>query len=188
MRKFVDVRQDFRHQDQCESRGADLDTGRLTGHRRAARLGVIKQVCIQPWLENNTERLEPVEDRLLANVTELHSRIEALTFPPEEVAGGAAVLMEEVAFLKNSGEENRRSRTDPWDLTANIQGSYQIVNLVRSLIAGIKAEFSTIGIPRSASDNHRKHNGPKPRAAAPPRDADHPRSGGLVAGPSTVSG
>ncbi|MFE3836059.1 imelysin family protein [Pseudogemmobacter sonorensis] len=82
-----------------------------------------------------------MEDRLLADVTELNARIEALTFPPEKVVGGAAVLMEEVAFLKISGEENRRSRTEPWDLTANTQGSYQIVNLVRPLIAGTEAEF-----------------------------------------------
>lgn len=46
------------------------------------------------WVENSTDGLEPVADKLLADVVELHSRIDALTFPPEKVVGGAAVLME----------------------------------------------------------------------------------------------
>lgn len=93
------------------------------------------------WVENSTEGLEPVADKLLADVTELHSRIEALTFPPEKVVGGAAVLMEEVALTKISGEENRYSRTDLWDFKANADGSYYIVNLVRPLIADNEADF-----------------------------------------------
>ncbi len=93
------------------------------------------------WIENSTEGLGPIADKLLTDVTELHARIDALTFPPEKVVGGAAVLMEEVAFTKISGEENRYSRTDLWDFKANTEGSYKIVNLVRPLIADSEAEF-----------------------------------------------
>ena len=59
------------------------------------------------WTDNATEGLDPVADRLLADVKELQSRIEGLTFPPEVVVGGAGVLMEEVAATKISGEEDR---------------------------------------------------------------------------------
>lgn len=93
------------------------------------------------WEKNSTEGLEPVADKLLADVTELHARIDGLTFPPEKVVGGAAVLMEEVAATKISGEEDRYSHTDLWDFKGNFDGAYKIVELVRPLIADSDAEF-----------------------------------------------
>ena len=93
------------------------------------------------WEKNSTEGLEPVADKLLADVTELHARIEGLTFPPEKVVGGAAVLMEEVAATKISGEEDRYSHTDLWDFKGNFDGAYKIVELVRPLIADKEADF-----------------------------------------------
>lgn len=93
------------------------------------------------WEQNSTEGLEPVADKLLADVKELYARIEGLTFPPEKVVGGAAVLMEEVAATKISGEEDRYSHTDLWDFRGNFDGAYKIVELVRPLIADQEAEF-----------------------------------------------
>ena len=93
------------------------------------------------WEKNSTEGLEPVADRLLADVKELHARIAELTFPPEKVVGGAAVLMEEVAATKISGEEDRYSHTDLWDFRGNFDGAYKIVELVRPLIADQEAAF-----------------------------------------------
>lgn len=102
------------------------------------------------WEQNSTEGLEPVADKLLADVTELQSRIEGLTFPPEVVVGGAAALMEEVAATKISGEEDRYSHTDLWDFRGNFDGSQKIVELVRPLVddeaflATVDANFATI--------------------------------------------
>jgi iron uptake system component EfeO len=59
-----------------------------------------------------TEGLAPYADKLMADVLELQKRIAGLTFPPDKVVGGAAVLMEEVAATKISGEEDRYSHTD----------------------------------------------------------------------------
>ncbi|MFT3865236.1 MAG: imelysin family protein [Solirubrobacterales bacterium] len=55
------------------------------------------------------------------------SAIADLTLPPEKVVGGAAVLIEEVASTKISGEEDRYSHTDLWDFQANIDGARKIV-------------------------------------------------------------
>ena len=102
------------------------------------------------WEKNSTEGLEPVADKLLADVKELQSRIEGLIFPPEVVVGGAAVLMEEVAATKISGEEDRYSHTDLWDFRGNFDGSRKIVELVRPLVgdeaflATVDANFGTI--------------------------------------------
>ncbi|MBZ9655519.1 iron uptake system protein EfeO [Phyllobacterium lublinensis] len=86
------------------------------------------------FAENSTKDLEPFADKLMADVTELNKRITELTLPPEKVVGGAAVLMEEVAATKISGEEDRYSHTDLWDFKANFDGSRKIFDLVRPLI------------------------------------------------------
>ncbi|WP_372055747.1 iron uptake system protein EfeO [Tistrella mobilis] len=87
------------------------------------------------WETGSTRGLEGYADRLLADVKDLNSRINALTFPPEAVVGGAAALMEEVAATKISGEEDRYSHTDLWDFDANFAGSKEIYDLLRPLIA-----------------------------------------------------
>ncbi len=94
------------------------------------------------WEKNSTEELTPVADKLMADVSELNKRIADLTFPPEKVVGGAAVLMEEVAATKISGEEDRYSHTDLWDFKGNFDGSRKIFDLVRPLIEAKEAEFT----------------------------------------------
>ena len=86
------------------------------------------------WVEKSTKNLGPVADKLLADVKELQKRIAGLTFPPEKVVGGAAVLMEEVAATKISGEEERYSHTDLDDFQANFEGADKIVLLLTPLI------------------------------------------------------
>jgi len=86
------------------------------------------------WEKGSTEGLDEYADRLLADVKTLDQRINDLTFPPEVVVGGAAVLMEEVAATKISGEEDRYSRTDLWDFDANFEGAQKIYTLLRPLV------------------------------------------------------
>lgn len=93
------------------------------------------------WEKNSTDDLAPFADKLMADVSELNKRIAELTFPPEKVVGGAAVLMEEVAATKISGEEDRYSHTDLWDFKGNFDGSRKIFDLIRPLIADKEAEF-----------------------------------------------
>lgn len=86
------------------------------------------------WTENSTAGLDPIADKLLADVKDLQGRIEGLTFPPEVVVGGAAALMEEVAATKISGEEDRYSHTDLWDFKGNFDGAQMIVELVKPIV------------------------------------------------------
>lgn len=108
------------------------------------------------WVEGSTKAVGPVADQLLVDVLELQKRLAALTFPPEKVVGGAAVLMEEVAATKISGEEDRYSHTDLYDFQGNFEGAYKIVELLRPLVlkedkafldkteANFKAVFDTL--------------------------------------------
>ncbi|OAM32088.1 iron uptake system protein EfeO [Eikenella sp. NML03-A-027] len=87
------------------------------------------------WTLNTTKGMEPVADKLLTDVQKLKQEIDILTFPPSKVVGGAAVLIEEVANSKISGEEDRYSRTDLSDFQANIEGAQKIIELFRPMIA-----------------------------------------------------
>lgn len=86
------------------------------------------------WVENQTDHLHAVADELLKNVGELEKSVELLVFPVSNVVGGSAVLIEEVANSKISGEENRYSGTDLSDFQANMEGSQKIVELFRPYI------------------------------------------------------
>ena len=87
------------------------------------------------WADKSTRGLGPIADGLVKDVEELKKRVSTLTFPPKNVVGGAAALIEEVAATKISGEEDRYSHTDLWDFQANIEGSQKIFEIFRPLVA-----------------------------------------------------
>lgn len=87
------------------------------------------------WIEKSVDGVKDVADKLEQDVKKLKQEIDVLTFPPNKVVGGAAVLIEEVANSKISGEENRYSHTDLSDFNANMEGAQKIVDLFRPLIA-----------------------------------------------------
>ncbi|MEO6958486.1 MAG: imelysin family protein [Burkholderiaceae bacterium] len=107
--------------------------GAIDGAGRRARGGL--------FAKNSTDGLAPITDKFMAHFLELHKRVGGLTFPPERVMGGAAVLLEEVAAKKVSGEEDRYSRTDLWDFQANVEGAKKIVDLFRPLIEQEHKDF-----------------------------------------------
>ncbi|MBQ9619401.1 MAG: iron uptake system protein EfeO [Neisseriaceae bacterium] len=86
------------------------------------------------WEKNSVDDVKETADKLAADVKALAAEIDALNFPPHKVVGGAAVLIEEVAGSKISGEEDRYSKTDLSDFKANVEGAEKIVELFRPVI------------------------------------------------------
>ena len=86
------------------------------------------------WSQKTLKGMQPIADKLLADVQALQVQITGLNFPATKVVGGAGVLIEEVANGKISGEEERYSHTDLSDFDANMAGSKKIVDLFRPLI------------------------------------------------------
>ena len=82
------------------------------------------------WEKGSTAGLEPVADKLLADVRTLEARTRTLTYKPDELANGANGLLDEVASSKISGEEDRYSHTDLSDFEANINGSQTTFGLL----------------------------------------------------------
>ncbi|MDO4231835.1 MAG: iron uptake system protein EfeO [Lautropia sp.] len=126
---------------------SDLDVAidsRADDHEKAEQdpaFGGFHRIEYALWDQKSTEGVQGYADQLQKHVEELDTRLNELTFPPEKVVGGAAVLMEEVAATKISGEEDRYSRTDLWDFQANFEGAYKIVELFRPLIQREDPEF-----------------------------------------------
>jgi iron uptake system component EfeO len=127
---------------------SDMDSAidsRADDHEKAEQdpaFGGFHRIEYALWTQKSTRDAGPVADKLMADVLELQKRLGALIFPPEKVVGGAAVLMEEVAATKISGEENRYSHTDLWDFQANFEGAYKIVELLRPLVVKENKTFS----------------------------------------------
>ncbi|MBN8750669.1 Efem/EfeO family lipoprotein [Xylophilus ampelinus] len=127
---------------------SDMDSAidsRADDHEKAEKdpaFGGFHRIEYALWTQKSTQDVGKTADKLLADVLELQKRLGALTFPPEKVVGGAAVLMEEVAATKISGEENRYSHTDLWDFQANFEGAYKIVELLRPLVMKENKAFS----------------------------------------------
>lgn len=86
------------------------------------------------WVEKDVQSVAQIADKLNEDVQQLAAEIDALNFPPSKVVGGAAVLIEEVASSKISGEEDRYSHTDLADFQANIEGAQKIVDLFRTVV------------------------------------------------------
>jgi iron uptake system component EfeO len=82
------------------------------------------------WEKHTTKGLEPIADKLLADVRTLEAKTRTLTYKPDELANGANGLLDEVASSKISGEEDRYSHTDLSDLEANISGSQTTFGLL----------------------------------------------------------
>ena len=75
------------------------------------------------WEENTTEGQEEYARRLQADVEQVQEQVEAAELRPEDLVTGSVELLNEVSAGKITGEEDRYSHTDLYDINANIEGS-----------------------------------------------------------------
>ena len=62
---------------------------------------------------------------LVTHVAELYKQVKGLTYKPEDLANGAADLLEEVQNTKINGEEEAYSHIDLVDFAGNVEGAMQ---------------------------------------------------------------
>ena len=105
-----------------DAREADLEPGqKWTGwHRIEKDLWPERAEDYTPLTD---EERATYADDLLANTTELDSRVQDLDYTIDQIANGSRGLLEEVATGKVTGEEEYWSRTDLWDFQANVDGA-----------------------------------------------------------------
>ncbi|WP_298216760.1 iron uptake system protein EfeO [Acidocella sp.] len=89
---------------------------------------------------------------LLANVQRLAKLTRTLSYKPEDLANGAADLLEEVQSTKISGEEEAYSHIDLVDFAGNVEGAEQAFAFLKpglekidpALTARVQAEFDKV--------------------------------------------
>ncbi len=88
----------------------------------------------QLWVAGNTEGMEPLADKLLADVQEVVRLAEQEPLTALQLAEGSKALLDEVATGKITGEEDRYSHTDLWDFAANVEGSKAAIAALRPVL------------------------------------------------------
>ena len=86
------------------------------------------------WVTGLQPDSAAIADRLMVDLADLQNRAGPLTLLPVQLANGAKELLDEVATGKITGEEDRYSHTDLWDLEANVAGSQAAVAALRPVI------------------------------------------------------
>jgi iron uptake system component EfeO len=136
---------------QLDAREADLEPGDTwTGwHRLEKDLWPQKAQKYEPL---SSDERNALASKLVADTETLNSRIQKLTFRPDQLSNGAKELLDEVATGKVTGEEEFWSGTDLWDFQANIDGARIAFEVLKpalelknkQLSATLTAEFASL--------------------------------------------
>jgi iron uptake system component EfeO len=85
---------------------------------------------------------EGFADQLDADLQVLQRQVATLEIPPAVLAVGSSELIEEAANGKLTGEEDRYSHTDLWDVAANVEGSQAAYELLKPTLEQRDAELA----------------------------------------------
>lgn len=99
-----------------------------------------------------TDSTKQLAAELSDNVAKLDSLVRTLEYKPEDLANGAADLLEEVQSTKISGEEEAYSHIDLVDFAGNVEGAQQafaflepgLTKIDAALTASITAQFTKV--------------------------------------------
>jgi iron uptake system component EfeO len=87
------------------------------------------------WQDKTLTGMGPMADKLDADVATLKSKVAGETYQAAQLANGAGDLLNEVSTTKVTGEEDRYSHTDLWDLAANVDGARKCFELLKPAMA-----------------------------------------------------
>jgi iron uptake system component EfeO len=94
-----------------------------------------------------TEGTKKLASELQSNVTTLSGLATSLKYKPEDLANGAAGLLEEVQSSKIKGEEEAYSHTDLADFAANVEGAQQAFEYLKpgltKIDTGLTSQITT---------------------------------------------
>ncbi|HSL01449.1 MAG TPA: iron uptake system protein EfeO [Rubrobacteraceae bacterium] len=88
------------------------------------------------WIEGTTEGQEEYARQLREDVGNLREEIDGLELEPVDLVTGSVELLNEVSAGKITGEEERYSHTDLYDIAANVEGSEAAFEELKPEVAG----------------------------------------------------
>lgn len=92
--------------------------------------------------EKITDNTKKLAAELQQNVTHLDRLTKGLTYKPEDLANGAADLLEEVQSNKISGEEEAFSHIDLVDFAGNVEGAQQAFEFLKPGLSKIDPDLT----------------------------------------------
>jgi iron uptake system component EfeO len=95
------------------------------------------------WVEETTEGQEESARQLQADVEQLQGEAQNLELQPADLVTGSIELLNEVSAGKITGEEERYSRTDLYDIQANVEGSEAAFEALRPSLEERDPELAT---------------------------------------------
>jgi iron uptake system component EfeO len=119
---------------EVDAREGDVPDKQWTGFHR------IEQAL---WVENTTEGQDDYADELMSDVERLERKVDVVKLQASDPVFGAVELLNEVSATKITGEEERYSHTDLYDIAANVEGAKVAFDFVKPVVKRENPELVT---------------------------------------------
>jgi iron uptake system component EfeO len=119
---------------EVDAREGDVPDKQWTGFHR------IEQAL---WVENTTEGQDEYADELMSDVERLERQVDNVKLQASDPVFGAVELLNEVSATKITGEEERYSHTDLYDIAANVEGAKVAFDFVKPVVGRENPELVT---------------------------------------------
>jgi iron uptake system component EfeO len=86
------------------------------------------------WVESTTRGQDEYADELMSDVERLERKVDNVKLQASDPVFGAVELLNEVSATKITGEEERYSHTDLYDIAANVEGAKVAFEFVKPLV------------------------------------------------------
>jgi iron uptake system component EfeO len=110
---------------EVDAREGDVPDKQWTGFHR------IEQAL---WVEDTTEGQDRYARKLISDVERLEKQVDGVKLQPSDPVFGAVELLNEVSATKITGEEERYSHTDLYDIAANVEGAEVAFEFVKPVV------------------------------------------------------
>jgi iron uptake system component EfeO len=128
---------------EVDAREGDVPDRQWTGFHRIERA---------LWVEGTTEGQDEYAAELMSDVERLERKVDDVRLRASDPVFGAVELLNEVSATKITGEEERYSHTDLYDIAANVEGAEVAFEFVKpvvkrhdpGLVAEIEARFTDL--------------------------------------------
>ncbi|HVU73014.1 MAG TPA: iron uptake system protein EfeO [Mycobacteriales bacterium] len=94
------------------------------------------------WADKSLTGMTPVAEGLEADVENLNTLVQTVTFQPAQLANGATELLDEVSRSKITGEEEAYSHIDLVDFQANVDGARKAFELLEPALKAKDADLA----------------------------------------------
>ena len=92
------------------------------------------------WTENTTDGMQPVAQKLVEDVGELQQKVASVDLEPAQIASSAGELLRQTSHAAVTGGLEPYSRTDLYDISANVEGTKAATDALRPLLDKVDPE------------------------------------------------